>query len=63
MWDLDWNDLSNDERAEIVKKAEFTTCQCCGDPGQTALDVFAATIEVIKARDKKALEFTMSMKG
>ena len=60
MWDLDWNDLTNEERAHLARQAEFTTCPHCGDPGQTAMELFMATLKIIHARDRRALESTMN---
>lgn len=59
MWNLDWNDLTQDEKQLLIRAAENTSCPCCGDSGQNALDVFGATVRVIRERDRKALKATM----
>jgi hypothetical protein len=58
-WSLDWNDLTNQQREQIVAKAEYSSCPCCGDSGQTALDVFNEVVLVIQQRDKREINATL----
>lgn len=58
-WTLKWNDLTDDQRARITQAAEYHACPCCGDPGQMALDLFRATIQVVQERDRAEVEATL----
>jgi hypothetical protein len=58
-WSMEWNNLTNEERRQIVTVAEYSACPCCDDAGQTALDVFNAVILVIQERDKKEINATL----
>lgn len=59
-WTLNWNGMTNEQRSKIVKAADYNVCQCCGDAGQTALDVFNAVISVINERDRAEVKSTIS---
>lgn len=59
-WNLNWNDLKDAEKKEIIEAAEYNVCSCCGHPGQAALEMFNAVISVIEARDRREIEATLA---
>ena len=58
IWDLNWNRLTAEEKAGLQEAAECCTCHCT-DHRQVAVEMFAAAVEVIKARDRREVEATM----
>ena len=59
VWDLNWNNLTNDQREKLVDAADVWSCSCNGRPGQMALDMFNAVVAVIKERDRAEVQATL----
>lgn len=55
-WTLDWNDLTQEQKDHIKNVAEIHEC-CCAS--QMALELFNATVEVIKMRDRAEIQATL----
>lgn len=55
-WDLDWNQLTQEQKDHIKNVAYSWECDF---PGQMALEFFNATIDVIKMRDRLVTEATL----
>ena len=62
-WSLDWNDLSGEHRADIIKAAQKWACQCSGGSGQIAVEMFGAVVGVIKARDVAEVRATLGLQA
>ncbi|MBN8189501.1 hypothetical protein JF540_22710 [Salipiger thiooxidans] len=59
-WTLQWNDLTPEQKEHMRRATEYHACGCCGQPGQLALDLFNATVEVIQMRDRAEIEATLA---
>lgn len=58
-WTLDWNDLTQEQKDHIKNVAEIHECCCMNNAGQMALELFNATVEVIKMRDRAEIQATL----
>jgi hypothetical protein len=62
----DWNDLTNEQRSGICRKAEYHACSCM-DAGQLALDVYEILRETLNRPEAdpsdEPLELPRHMQG